>query len=199
VGCRSRDRGRGRGMWRTVHVTCRLGAVVSLGPRRPVKQTVTSPDGYLAADNRGQNRYQGRRPSNEAAHFDLAHAGCAAANRLQITPGLELPGSTGLPQWGHLGATRNARSWTTYCRTRVMPGLSRMHSVRDVRKRLPRGPGGQGVAGSNPVSPTGLAAGQGLNPEDRIETLDMFWGPLGGPVAPPPRRAGATPTPPLTL
>ena len=28
--------------------------------------------------------------------------------------------------------------------------------------------------------PDGNVAGQGLNPEDRIEALDMFWGPIGG-------------------
>jgi hypothetical protein len=35
-----------------------------------------------------------------------------------------------------------------------MPDSLRRHCVRDVRERLPHGPGGQGVAGSNPVSPT---------------------------------------------
>jgi hypothetical protein len=43
-----------------------------------------------------------------------------------------------------------------------------------------------GVKGSQVQScqPDGDVTGQGLNPRDRIEALDVFWGPIGGQSGP---------------
>jgi hypothetical protein len=54
----------------------------------------------------------------------------------------------------HMGTTRHARVCADLHSPHVNRRSASFHNVRGVRDRLTRRPGGQGVAGSNPVSPT---------------------------------------------
>jgi hypothetical protein len=73
------------------------------------------------------------------------------------TPIMTIPGREYSISWDHVGTTRPARSGTSNTRTlppenpKARPG---------VEERLRPRPGGQGVAGSNPVVPTVVSAGR---------------------------------------
>ena len=65
-----------------------------------------------------------------------------------------------------------------------MPDSLRRHWVRDVRERLPHGPGGQGVAGSNPVSPTVTSQVRASIRKIGLRPLICFGADSGPPIGP---------------
>jgi hypothetical protein len=79
-----------------------------------------------------------------------------------------------LPIGDHLGTTRPARERTNHTSVRH-PHASCIRF--DQRRCLPLRPGGQGVAGSNPVVPTVIEPGQGLACFGVWVLVAVWWSP----------------------